>query len=36
MKSMKLLHKTIKKVTEDIREYKFNTALSALMILINE
>jgi leucyl-tRNA synthetase len=36
MKTMKLLHKTIKKVTEDIREYKFNTALSALMILINE
>jgi leucyl-tRNA synthetase len=36
MKSMKLLHKTIKKVTEDIREYKFNTAISALMILLNE
>jgi leucyl-tRNA synthetase len=36
MKVMKLLHKTIKKVTEDIREYKFNTAISALMILINE
>jgi leucyl-tRNA synthetase len=36
MKSMKLLHKTIKKVAEDIRDYKFNTAITALMILINE
>lgn len=34
MKSMKLLHKTIKKVGEDIGEYKFNTAISALMILL--
>lgn len=36
MKAMKLLHKTIKKVEEDIGEYKFNTAISALMILVNE
>ena len=36
MKAMKLLHKTIKKVGEDITEYKFNTAISALMILLNE
>ena len=36
MKAMKLLHKTIKKVWEDIQEYKFNTAISALMILLNE
>ena len=36
MKSMKLLHKTVKKVGEDIVEYKFNTAISALMILLNE
>ena len=36
MKAMKLLHKTVKKVGEDILEYKFNTALSALMILSNE
>ncbi len=36
MKAMKLLHKTVKKVGEDILEYKFNTALSALMILLNE
>ncbi|MFZ2187017.1 MAG: leucine--tRNA ligase [Candidatus Moraniibacteriota bacterium] len=30
-----LLHKTIKKVTEDIEDLKFNTAISALMILVN-
>ena len=32
----KLLHKTIKKVSEDIEAMKFNTAISALMILVNE
>ncbi len=32
----RLLHKTIKKVTEDIENFKFNTAISALMILANE
>ncbi|MDD5043645.1 MAG: class I tRNA ligase family protein [Patescibacteria group bacterium] len=32
----KLLHKTIKKVTEDIEEMKFNTAISQMMILVNE
>ena len=31
----RLLHKTIKKVTEDIERYKFNTAISALMIFLN-
>jgi leucyl-tRNA synthetase len=31
----RLLHKTIKKVTEDIEEMKFNTAISALMIFVN-
>lgn len=31
----KLLHKTIKKVEEDINNYKFNTAISAMMILVN-
>ena len=36
IKSMKLLHKTIKKVGEDIENFKFNTAISALMILSNE
>ena len=30
------LHKTIKKVTEDIEGLRFNTAISALMILLNE
>ncbi len=32
----KLLHKTIKKVTEDIETLGFNTAISAMMILVNE
>lgn len=31
-----LLHKTIKKVGEDIENFKFNTAVSALMILLND
>jgi leucyl-tRNA synthetase len=31
-----ILHKTIKKVGEDVENFKFNTAVSALMILINE
>ena len=31
----KLLHQTIKKVTEDIENFRFNTAISALMILVN-
>lgn len=31
----KLLHKTIKKVEEDIENYKFNTAIASLMILVN-
>ncbi|MDP3957078.1 MAG: class I tRNA ligase family protein [bacterium] len=30
-----LLHQTIKKVGEDIENFKFNTAISALMILVN-
>ena len=32
----KLTHQTIKKVTEDIDNMKFNTAVSSLMILLNE
>ena len=32
----RLLHKTIKKITEDIENFKFNTAVSSLMILVNE
>jgi len=31
-----LLHQTIKKVGEDIEAMKFNTAISSLMILVNE
>lgn len=31
-----ILHKTIKKVGEDIESFNFNTAISALMILVNE
>jgi leucyl-tRNA synthetase len=31
-----LIHKTIKKVSEDIEDFHFNTAISALMILLNE
>ncbi len=31
-----ILHKTIKKVTEDIENFSFNTAISAMMILVNE
>lgn len=30
-----VLHKTIKKVTEDIEGFRFNTAVSSLMILVN-
>jgi len=32
----KLLHKTIKKVTADIENMSFNTAISAMMILVND
>jgi len=32
----RLIHKTIKKVTEDVKGFRFNTAISALMILLNE
>jgi leucyl-tRNA synthetase len=31
----KLLHKTIKKVSEDIEALKFNTAISAMMVFVN-
>jgi leucyl-tRNA synthetase len=31
-----LLHKTVKKVTEDFENMSYNTALSAMMILVNE
>jgi leucyl-tRNA synthetase len=32
----RLLHKTIKKVGDDLAEMRFNTAVSGLMILVNE
>ena len=32
----KLFHKTVKKVTGDIELFRFNTAISAMMILLNE
>jgi leucyl-tRNA synthetase len=31
-----IIHKTIKKVSEDIEEMRFNTAISSMMILLNE
>lgn len=34
--SAKTIHKTIKKISEDIESFKFNTAVSSLMICINE
>jgi leucyl-tRNA synthetase len=33
---LKTLHKTIKKITEDLERYSFNTVVSALMICVNE
>ena len=34
--SLKTLHKTIKKVTEDIENFSFNTSVSSFMICVNE
>ena len=34
--NLKSLHKAIKKVTEDIREFSFNTSVSTFMICVNE
>lgn len=34
--SLKTLHKTIKKVYEDIEEFSFNTSVSTFMIAVNE
>src|SRR5690554_690943 len=34
--SMKTLHKTIKKVEEDIENFSFNTSVSTFMIAVNE
>jgi len=33
---LKVLHKTIKKVTDDIERFSFNTSVSAFMICVNE
>jgi len=35
-KVLNVLHKTIKKVTEDIDRFGFNTAIAQMMILVNE
>ena len=32
----RLLHKTIKKVREDIEQFKFNTAISTMMVFVNQ
>ncbi|OJY26316.1 MAG: leucine--tRNA ligase [Myxococcales bacterium 68-20] len=34
VETQKLVHKTIKKVTEDVQALRFNTAISAMMILV--
>jgi leucyl-tRNA synthetase len=34
--ALKTLHRTIKKITDDIEQYSFNTAVSAFMICVNE
>ena len=34
--ALKILHKTIKKVTEDIEQFSFNTSVSNFMIAVNE
>ena len=36
LSTQKLLHKTIKKVSEDIENINLNTAISQMMILVNE
>ena len=35
-KEKKVLHKTIKKVSEDIERFSFNTAVSSFMVCVNE
>ncbi len=35
-KAFKILHKAIKKVSEDIENFSFNTSVSAFMICVNE
>src|SRR5690606_35762216 len=33
--TLKIMHQTLKKVTHDIEEFKFNTAVSQMMIFVN-
>jgi leucyl-tRNA synthetase len=33
---LKVLHKTLKKISEDIERFSFNTSISAFMICVNE
>ena len=35
-KALKTLHETIKKITEDIESFSFNTCISSFMICVNE
>ncbi|MFZ5341768.1 MAG: class I tRNA ligase family protein [Patescibacteria group bacterium] len=35
MKNQALIHKTIKKVTYDLDDFRYNTAISQMMILVN-
>jgi len=35
-RALKILHETIKKVTQDIEQFSFNTCVSAFMICVNE
>ncbi|MCB9802900.1 leucine--tRNA ligase [Candidatus Nomurabacteria bacterium] len=34
--NLKLIHQTIKKVSEDLENFRFNTAISTLMIFVNQ
>jgi leucyl-tRNA synthetase len=36
LESRRLLHQTIRKVTEDLDELKFNTAIAQMMVFVNE
>ena len=36
IEAMRLLHRTIRKVTDDMEAMRFNTAISALMVWVNE
>ncbi len=36
LEQQRLLHQTIKKVTDDIEELRFNTAISQMMVFTNE